>query len=711
MVSLGGTLLLGSVANGVVGIEASSAGLESSAGVERSLLGVDYGGVSAFADIELSDRALLDVSAAVPGQIFLQGRDISILDSSAVLAETIPADLAPLSRPEVSGKGPGLIRLESTETVTVSGFTQSPSLPFNPPFNSYLSVDVAPGATSAGGSVDVRARNVVVRDGGQIGANTFGEGSAGLLNVAARETVALKGGSFLGPSGLFAATGTAGQGRSGDINIEAEHLLMTEGAQVLTSSFNRGSAGSVTVDANKVSLLGVSAPLDVFASDGDLPVAAGELAEIVSPTLLQLTMGELSSGRGGDLSITTERLLVADGAEITTGTKGAGAAGNIEITATEVEVSGAAETEGPSTILTTVGIGATGAGGALTIDTERLSVLGGAQISSGTGGAGTAGDLTINSRESVLVAGQTPQGRSGLLANAIRGSGEGGNLVVNTDLLQVTDGGTLSVSNFASSASSPIPPGQGAAGDLRVSAGEIELSGQSLLSADTAAGDRGNIAIETALLVLRDSSRITTNATGEATGGNIDIDAPQGFVLAVPTENSDITANAVFGDGGRVAVEAQQVLGLRTRPTLTALSDITASSEFGVAGEILLETPDTVVRNQAAALPAATGEPTLAQGCEAGRDRSGRFVQSGRGGISANPYGILNGRDSLADVSLPSGLAGELSGENQTSAPPLSSQSAQIVEAQGWAMNEAGETVLLAAQPMNESERCLGWRL
>ncbi|MHC5831659.1 MAG: hypothetical protein ACYT04_90745, partial [Nostoc sp.] len=86
----------------------------------------------------------------------------------------------------------------------------------------------------------------------------------------------------------------------------------------------------------------------------------------------------------------------------------------------------------------------------------------------------------------------------------------------------------------------------------------------------------------------------TTAGTAEAggNGGNINIDAPSGFIVAVPSENSDITANAYTGTGGRVDIQASGIYGIQPRSNPTSMSDITASSEFGVNGTVELNTPD-----------------------------------------------------------------------------------------------------------------------
>ncbi len=664
-------------------------------------LAPNYSSVSRFADITLTQRSTLEVSDSHPGQVLLQGRDISVMDSSAVLAETLPAiDVLQMDFPEqppllAENSSGGLIDIRATGTIQISDFTADPQIPFNPPFHSYLSVDTAPGAEGVGGVVSVQTRNLAIERGGQIGANAYGNGNAGRIQLVVSETAFLGGESFLGPSGLFAITGETGSGNSGQIDIKAGRLSISEGAQVITSSFNRGTAGSISVEADQVTLVGTSLPFEISLPDGTTDT-------IVSPTLLQSTMGEGSQGQGGDISINAEQVVLFEGAEITTGTFGQGQSGDVNISASDIEVSGFDALEGPSLVSTTVSGGATGTGGRLRLDAQQLQVLNGAQVNSGTRGPGPSGDLIVNS-ESVLVSGQTNEGRSGLFATAIGDVGAGGNLIVTANSVEVNDGGTLSVSNFPSRASSPIPPGRGAAGNLQVDARRITVRNQGLLSADTAVGDRGSITLTTDLLTLRDRSNITTNATGEATGGNININAANGFVIAVPDENSDITANAVFGDGGRVDITAQQVIGLQPREAVTSESDITASSDFGVAGETQLETLDPILRDQAAQTPQSTQVPALAQGCDASSSGS-RFIQSGRGGLGTSPYGVLNNRQSLVDVSIPTALAAP---ENTANVP--SSQASPVVEAQGWARDEQGSIMLVAASS-DEGERCLNWR-
>ncbi|MHC5733201.1 MAG: hypothetical protein ACYTXY_56080, partial [Nostoc sp.] len=65
------------------------------------------------------------------------------------------------------------------------------------------------------------------------------------------------------------------------------------------------------------------------------------------------------------------------------------------------------------------------------------------------------------------------------------------------------------------------------------------------------------------------------------------------FIVAIPEENSDISANAYTGTGGKVQINSQGIFGIQSRRKLTEKSDITASSALGISGVIKINAPDT----------------------------------------------------------------------------------------------------------------------
>jgi large exoprotein involved in heme utilization and adhesion len=104
------------------------------------------------------------------------------------------------------------------------------------------------------------------------------------------------------------------------------------------------------------------------------------------------------AGKGSNLTITTGELLVRDGSQISSGTYGAGDSGDLSVIAERVEVSGL--NNGSAGGLFTSAYDGTGNGGNLTLTTEELLVRDGGQIFSGTYyGTGNGGNLTLTTGE------------------------------------------------------------------------------------------------------------------------------------------------------------------------------------------------------------------------------------------------------------------------------------------------------------------------
>lgn len=262
-------------------------------------------------------------------------------------------------------------------------------------------------------------------------------------------------------------------------------------------------------------------------------------------------------------------------------------------------------------------------------------------------------------------------------------------MTITTAQLIVRDKAQVTVSGIAS----------GDAGTLEVQAREIRLDEEGVILAETASGEGGSITLlPQDLLLLRRGSKISTTAGTGGNGGNITIKTP--FIVAIPKENSDITANANQGAGGFIQIRAQGVFGIERREQLTRLSDITAFSKKApnLNGLIQINTPDVDPSRGLVALPA---EPVnviglIAQGCPAsvGQGES-KFVITGRGGLPPSPSNTLDSDAIQVDfVTLNPGAENRSSPHVSTN--PTAPEPTQIVEAQGWVIGANGEVVLTA---------------
>ncbi|MEM7757967.1 MAG: S-layer family protein [Cyanobacteria bacterium P01_A01_bin.40] len=712
-----GRVEIGSVAGtGIVSLTPDSSGWS-----------FNYDQVTDFQTIGLFDAASIEVSGNSGGNTNLQGETIAIADGAAILADTLG-----------SGSG-GSLTITAAEAIEIVGSSATNFFPTR------LSTDVDLGATGNGGDLTLFTNYLSVADGAQLNSGTFDLGDAGNLTVNATEIEVIgesADGEFA--SGLFAQSDLGETGNGGNLSIATDYLLVADGAQISTTTFGFGDAGDLNVTASEIELIGASSGFEsgLFVSTeaegngGNLTVATDSLliadgAEMTSTTFgsgdagdLHVTASEIEliggaagvgssglfanveaegTGSGGNLSVATTSLLILDGAQISTITFGLGDAGTINISAENINLVGTSPGGLPSGLFATVessDLTTTSAGGDLSIVTDRLQVNEGAQIATSTSGSGDAGDLQIVATESIRLRGTSDSSNSGLFATALAGDGSGGNLNVTTDSLEISDGATISVSNFPSSDNSPLEPGIGAAGNLSIAARDLDLN-RGTISADTFTGDRGNINIQTDLLFLQQNSTISTNAQGSATGGNIFIDASEGFVVAVPQENNDITANAVFGQGGNVNIVAQDIIGIEPQASPTPDSDITASSEFGIMGEVSLKTQDITPSAELVELSKALSPPQLDRDCLAsGSDpaNNSRFVDTGRGGLIPQSEQTLNSNDVISDVSVPQQWS-ESNSETSLSDREASATSNPPVEAQTWLVNEQGNIELVTAMP------------
>ena len=311
-----------------------------------------------------------------------------------------------------------------------------------------------------------------------------------------------------------------------DIYIDRASSISSPDIQVYSRTLNVKN-GSIlfgaTIDNNPGNRLDINAT-ELVEVEGSLPNGF--------PSSLVTTVLPNGTENGGNITINTSKFLVANGGQVGAGTFGAGESGNLTVNASLlVQVSGTSTFEVPSRLFTSALQSSTGNGGNLTIETQRLIINNGGEIDAATIGEGNSGTLTVRASEQIEISGTSMNGQfsSALLTSVFpRSTGAGGNIILQTPLLIVRDGGTITASS----------EGQGPAGRLDISTESIRLDG-GVIRADTIAGG-GDIVLRSGSILLRQNSRITTNAQGSnVSGGNINIDAQ----VLTALENSDISAN------------------------------------------------------------------------------------------------------------------------------------------------------------------------
>jgi len=564
--------------------------------------------------------------------------------------------------------------------------------------------------------------SVKLSGGSNIATLTQGEGRAGNVLVEASNSVELEG---VAPDNSFSAIGSQvlqnATGNGGDVTINTRQLLIQNGARIEASTFGAGRAGDVLVKA--------SDSVELIGADPDGKETSGIFTQVAQG----------ATGDAGNLTIETKRITALNGGQISNATFFGGNAGILTINASDsIQLSGAspAATRNVyrSGIFVSAEQGATGDAGELNITTGQLTVENKAEISAdnfgpGNGGtatinvrqlmirdggevrassfaSGTGGDLIVNAAESVNLSGSgtiDSETFPSALSTSASAIGKAGNLNITTPSLKVQNGAEVTVSG----------EGSGPAGNLTIITNDLRLD-RGRLTAETKAGEGATITLQNLdLLLLQNQSLISAQAFNNAKGGNINIDAAKGVVAAVSDQNNDIIANAFEGQGGKITITTQGIFGIAERKSTppNTTNDIDASSDFGLAGTVTINTPDVDPSRSLFTLSTGVVDVSkrVASKCAAFSDEGGNsFTVTGRGGLPPSPDEPLTSDVVWSDTRLPNiGSGGNLRSSTTTpQVPPQTSDGVAIVPATGWVFNkDKGEVTLIARSPSATSNR------
>ena len=560
-----------------------------------------------------------------------------------------------------------------------------------------------------GGNINIKSDSLFLRNNAQLQTTLFGRGNAGDINIQVQDRISFVGvGSSQGITG--AAASVLGVGNGGNINMVADSLLVVNGAQLLTNVRGQGDAGSVNINARN------SVVLDGVTSDG-------------FPGGIFSTVRTGAVGNGGNIGITTGSLFVINGSEVSASTFGTGVAGNIQVLASQVFISGVAPKGFSSGLFSSSNEANSGLGGNIEVTTDDLHIKDGAALAARTRSISSGGNITVNANtltlenagkiittafgigsagninieasrinisgsDSVLADKLAQLGipvfsitsLSGIYANTeVNSVGKGGSINIDTGNLSVSDKAGISVSSS----------GQGNAGSLQLTGTDsIRLDTQAFLSAATVSGEGGNVSLQTGTLQLRRNSSMTATAGSSGNGGNLNLNTQ----TIVALEDSNITANAFQGRGGNIQIATQGLFQ-------SSDSAINATSQLGINGIVQIKTLGFDPANALTPLNThlMTTEEAIAGSCLARRnvDR-GRFVVTGKGGVSVNPETPIDDNWPLLSkpVTTTSIQSTQFTQVAATQQPIRWKPGDNIVEAQGIVRTTDGRTLLTSvSQP------------
>ena len=556
----------------------------------------------------------------------------------------------------------GKITIDANGTIEAAGESSQG-------FPSGIFSRVEESAVGNAGGINITTTNLSLTQSGTVDSSTAGQGNTGKITIDANGTIEAVGESSQGfPSGIFSRVEESAVGNAGGINITTTNLSLTQGGTVDSSTAGQGNTGKITIDAN-----------------GTIE-AVGESSQGFSSGIFNI-VEESAVGNAGGIDITTTNLSLIRGGQISASTFSQGDAGKITIDANgTIEAVGETSEGFLSGIFSRIESEARGDSGGIDITTTDLSLTRGSVVEASTNGQGDAGKIALVANGTIEADGESSQGFASGIFSIVEDTGRGNaaDVSINTLNLSLTNGAEISVESL----------GQGNAGNLSIKANSLSLKRASLF-ASTPVGTGGNINLQIAEnLTLRNNSTISAQALQEANGGNIDLNAD--FVIAQPNQNNDIIAAADRGTGGNINITTNAIFGLESRSSIPEnnTNDLDASSELGVDGTIQINELEVNPIEVLEELPVEVIDVTELVSQNLCQQGGSEFVVTGKGGTAPSPTQARDGSVSEVDLVKPVPFS-EVEAATQAPAPEGSSE---IVEAQGWVVNDRGMVELVASK-------------
>ncbi len=512
--------------------------------------------------------------------------------------------------------------------------------PFSPfIFTSFDGLRVKPGNTLAliGGEISLNG-GMVAADLGKV---ELGAVKSGLVNINSTT----QGWNFdykgLQNFGDIKFNSKALVDASDSIQLQGRNIFIRDGSKVFMQ--NRGKTGEgIEVNAKEsIELIGTTPDGNLGSAVLTQNLRIGNAAKIAisSPRLLVsqgagITTQTYNFAQGGDINIdASESIQISElspinprlFSRINTKSLNSGAAGDINISTKQLSLLGQN--------IISVNY-ATSNGGNVKVATEKLTILDGGILGTATFGIGLGGDVKVDAKSIELIGTNFNFFRSSSLSAATIGMGNAGNLTVNTQSLILENGGRVDSSTLAS----------GAAGSVTVNASDfVEVSG-------TVPGSINPSLIISSANIVDESSQQFFGSPGILSGdsGNVDIKTP---ILRVNNGGEVTVRNDGIGKGGILNINAKII-------RLNNKGKITASTQSGGGGNIDLQLKDgLILRNQSLISAEARGtgdggnininSPVIA-GVE-NSDIIANAVQGDGGNININTQGLfgLQFRDEL----------------------------------------------------------------
>jgi filamentous hemagglutinin family protein len=564
------------------------------------------------------------------GDVTVTARSARLAGFGLIGSETFGAGNGGGVAVDVTGRGRGALTIRTNGEI--AGFT------FGAGNGGRIAVDVAGGLTIDGAGANPRFSTGI-----DASAEPGSNGNAGDLAVAARR---LRLADF-----ATISSNTSGAGHGGKVSVDVTGegcgaLTIRTNGMIDAGAFAAGDGGRIAVD--------VAGGLTIDAAGSDRRLVTG-IAASTNPH---------STGNAGSVTVRAGQItIVGFGGAISVATFGPGAGGEISVTAGRLRLAQFAmidsETIGSARPGGKVSVDVTGEGaGALTIQSNG-------EIIANTFGAGNGGRIAVDVAGGLTIdgAGANPRDVTGITASAAAGSqGNAGDLSVRAGSLTLVDGGVIESAALGARNSQPASTGNGGRVTVTVS-GALSIEGPGSEIATTAdvgtIGNAGSVTVGAGQITLEARGEIAAATFGAGNGGRIEVDVVGALKIdgtgVNPGSSTGINASAEpgsTGNAGDMSVSSGSLMllngGVILSAAIGAFDHQPAST--GNAGKVAVTVTGALSIDGPGSEIGTTTDPGTIGSAGSVMVRAGAVTLGEFGAIASTSFGAGNGGNVAVDV-------------------------------------------------------------
>jgi filamentous hemagglutinin family protein len=272
------------------------------------------------------------------GQITIRGGDLTVRDGAGINSNGLVINGLAAG---ADGVAAGAIDIQLTGDVSVRGSRPADGLP------SAITAQVLGNGSAPSGSIDLRARNLTLSDGGFLATATTGLGLPGKISLTIQNATQITGqpeqptgqpsqlpgqppGQPLRLSGIYSGIDNRPSSPStqtgGTIQLTSDSLTLVDGL-IATDNLGQGDGGQITIATHQLSLLGSRIGANASGDAGQIAITGQDLA--INGIIEANAIGQ---GLGGQINLRATGLLSLDGGQVLAEQQGTGSvAGNLTI--------------------------------------------------------------------------------------------------------------------------------------------------------------------------------------------------------------------------------------------------------------------------------------------------------------------------------------------------------------------------------------------